>query len=295
MDDPHKKRLPKPNRHFNPDMLLKLKQLLIGTIILITLFSCNNHPKPTELNEQEIVSNIPDISYSVPHFFPHDTTLFTEGFLFYKGELFESTGSPDDLPQTESLIGVDNLATGKFSKKIVLDRKKYFGEGISFLDNKLFQLTYKSHVGFIYDAKSLKKTGQFSYGNKEGWSLTTDGEDLILSDGTSNLTFLDPINLKPVKTLSVTLNGNPQDSLNELEYINGYIYANVWMNNSIFKINPANGRVVGKLDLSLLTQDARNKNPRADVLNGIAYDSTSDKIYVTGKMWANIYEINFNH
>ncbi len=279
----------------NSDMLLRLKQFFIGTIILITLFSCNNNPKPTELDEQKILSNIPFISYSVPHFFPHDTTLFTEGFLFYKGELFESTGSPDDLPQTESQIGVDNLATGKFSKKIELDKTKYFGEGITFLDNKLFQLTYKSQVGFIYDAKSFKKIGQFKYDNKEGWSLTTDGKNLILSDGTSNLTFLDPTNLKPVKTLTVTLNGSPQDSLNELEYINGFIYANVWMNNSIFKINAGSGQVVGRLDLSLLTQDARNKNPRADVLNGIAYDSTSDKIYVTGKMWANIYQISFNH
>jgi glutaminyl-peptide cyclotransferase len=276
-------------------MHLRLKQLLFATIILITLFSCNSNPKPTELNEQKIFSKVPDISYSVPRFFPHDTTLFTEGFLFYKGELFESTGSPDDLPQTESLIGVDNLATGKFSKKIELDKTKYFGEGITFLDNKLFQLTYKSQVGFIYDVKSFKKIGQFKYDNKEGWSLTTDGKDLILSDGTSNLTFLNPINLKPVKTLSVTLNGSPQDSLNELEYIKGFIYANVWMNNSIYKINPATGQVVGRLDLSLLTQDARNKNPRADVLNGIAYDSASDKIYVTGKMWANIYQINFNH
>ena len=136
------------------------------------------------------------------------------------------------------------MATGKFSKKIELDKTKYFGEGITFLDNKLYQLTYKSQVGFIYDAKSFKKIGQFKYDNKEGWSLTTDGKDLILSDGTSNLTFLNPISLKPINTLRVTLNGNPQDSLNELEYIKGFIYSNVWMNNSIFKINPTTGQVV---------------------------------------------------
>lgn len=276
-------------------MLLKKKTHLIRTLILLTLFSCHQNPKPVQKNNQVITSTVPDISYSVPHYFPHDTTLFTEGFLFYNGNLFESTGSPEDLPQTESLIGIDDLVTGKFSKKIEIDKSRYFGEGITFFNNQLFQLTYKSQIGFIYDAKSFKKTGEFKYSNKEGWSLTTDGKYLILSDGTSDLTYLNPTDLKPVKTLSVTINGSPQDSLNELEYINGFIYANVWMNNSIFKINPENGKIVGKLDLSLLTEDARKKNPQADVLNGIAYDSTSDKIYVTGKLWPNIYQISFDH
>ena len=109
------------------------------------------------------------------------------------------------------------------------------------------------------------------------------------------MTFINPATLKPDRILNVTENGIPQDSLNELEYIKGFIYANVWMNNFIFKINPATGKVVGKLNLTLLMQDAKNKNPKADVLNGIAYDSTSDKIYITGKMWANIYQIDFAH
>ena len=276
-------------------MLLKQKQILIGTLILSTIFSCRNNSKSAETNTTQSASNIPLISFSVPNYFPHDTTLFTEGFLFHKGELYESTGSPDDLPQTNSLLGTDNLETGKFSNKIELDKTKYFGEGIVFLNNKLYQLTYKDQIGFIYDADSFKKIGQFKYANLEGWSLTTDGKNLIMSDGTSKLTFLDPTTLTPVRILNVTENGIPQDSLNELEFIKGFIYANVWMNNHIVKINPSTGNIVGKLDLSILTQDARNKNPRADVLNGIAYDSISDKIYVTGKMWSNIYQINFNH
>jgi glutaminyl-peptide cyclotransferase len=276
-------------------MLIKRKQILIGALTLSTVFSCRNNSKSIETKVQERTSNIPVISYSVPRYFPHDTTLFTEGFLFHNGELFESTGSPDDLPQTKSLIGTDNLETGKFSKKIELDKTKYFGEGIIFLKNKLFQLTYKSQIGFIYDASSFRKIGEFKYNNLEGWSLTTDDRDLIMSDGTDKLTFLDPNQLKPIRILNVTENGMPQDSLNELEYIKGFIYANVWMSNSIFKINPSTGAIVGKLDLSFLTQDARNKNPRADVLNGIAYDSISDKIYVTGKLWPNIYQINFRH
>lgn len=276
-------------------MHFKRKQILIGALTLSTLFSCKNNSKSTEAKVQEPTSNIPLISYSVPRYFPHDTTLFTEGFLFHNGELFESTGSPDDLPQTNSLIGTDNLETGVFSKKIELDKMKYFGEGITFLKNKLFELTYKNQIGFVYDANSFKKIGQFKYNNLEGWSLTTDGKDLIMSDGTNKLTFLDPNQLTPVRILNVTENGMPQDSLNELEYIKGFIYANVWMSNSIFKINPSTGAIVGKLDLSFLTQDAKNKNPRADVLNGIAYDSISDKIYVTGKLWPNIYQINFRH
>ena len=276
-------------------MLDKQKQILIGVLIFITLFSCQNNSKSAETTVPKSISNIPLISYSVPNYFPHDTTLFTEGFLFYKGELFESTGSPQGLPQTKSLIGINNLATGKFSPKIELDKTKYFGEGIAFLNNKLYQLTYKNQIGFIYDATSFRKIGEFKYNNLEGWSLTTDGKDLIMSDGTSKLTFLDPEKLTPVRTLNVTENGMPQDSLNELEFIKGFIYANVWMNNFIYKINPSTGSIVGKLDLHLLTQDARNKYPKADVLNGIAYDSISDKVYVTGKLWPTIYQINFDH
>ncbi len=275
-------------------MSFKRKQIITGTLILSTLFSCRDNSKLPSANKQESVVTIPFISYSVPKYFSHDTTLFTEGFLFHNGELFESTGSPKDLPQSKSLIGTDNLMTGNFSKKVELD-PKYFGEGITFLNNKLYQLTYKSHTGFIYDAKSFKELGQFTYENKEGWSLTTDGKNLIMSDGTSKLTYLDPDNLKPVRILNVTQNKIPQDSLNELEYIKGFIYANVWMNDLIYKINPSTGEIVGKLDLGFLTKDARNKYSGSDVLNGIAYDSISDKIYVTGKKWPNIYQIEFKH
>ena len=276
-------------------MLYKKKGLVIAALTFSIIYSCQNNPKSSESNITESIPSVAIINYAVSHYYPHDTTLFTEGFLFHNGQLFESTGSPDDLPQTKSLIGISNLTTGRFEKKIELDRTKYFGEGIAFLNNKLFQLTYKNQQGFIYDANSFKKIGQFKYSNLEGWSLTTNGKDLIMSDGTSNLTFINPDNLKPSRILKVSDNGIPQDSLNELEYIKGFIYANVWMSNFIVKINPATGRVEGKLDLSTLTLEAKNKNPRADVLNGIAYDSTTDKVYVTGKMWTNIYQINFSH
>ena len=259
------------------------------------LFSCSNNPQTSVFENAVLIAAIPNINYSVANYYPHDTNLFTEGLLFHNGELFESSGSPNELPQTKSVIGITNLATGKFNQKIELDKSKYFGEGIVFFKNKLYQLTYKNQKGFIYDAKSFKQVGQFKYSNPEGWSLTTDGTNLIMSDGTDKLTYLNPENLRAEKILKVTENGMPRDSLNELEFIKGFIYANIWYNNFVVKIDPANGKVVGEIDLSLLTYDAKNKNKKAEVLNGIAYDSTTDKIYVTGKMWPNIYQINFTH
>jgi len=272
-----------------------MKYLLLLTFIASNISGCSNNPATSEVDDVLASSATPFINYAVTKYYPHDSSFFTEGLLFHDGKLFESTGSPNDLPQTKSMIGITELATGKFDKKIELDKSKYFGEGIVFLHNKLYQLTYKNQVGFICDANTFKQTGQFKYSNVEGWSLTTDGTHLIMSDGSDKLTYLDAVALKPASVLKVTENGLPRDSLNELEFIKGFIYANIWQNNSIIKIDPANGKVVGKIDLSSLTFEARNKNPRADVLNGIAYDSITDKIYVTGKMWPNIYELNFTH
>lgn len=262
----------------------------------LTLFSgCSDNSANSRSETSESIPMTPIINHMVTNYFVHDTSLFTEGLLFHNGHLFESTGSPSELPQTKSLIGISDLATGKFSPKIEIDKNKYFGEGIVFLDNKLYQLTYKNQVGFIYNAKTFKKIGQFNYSNAEGWSLTTDGASLIMSDGTNRLTYIDPVKLVPTKTLIVIEKGFSVGRLNELEFIKGFIYANIWMTDLIVKIDTSNGNVVGKIDLSSLTDVAKRINPKADVLNGIAYDSTADKIYVTGKMWANIYQIQFPH
>jgi glutamine cyclotransferase len=193
------------------------------------------------------------------------------------------------------MVGITDIATGKFTKKIEIDKTKYFGEGIVFLNDKLYQLTYTTQTGFIYDAKTFKQTGQFKFSNKEGWALTTDGRYLIMSDGTSVLTYLDPVKLTPVKTLPVTENGTARGNLNELEFIHGFIYANIWKTNLVVKIDTATGKVVGTMEFNTIAHDASIKNPRADVMNGIAYDSAADKIYVTGKMWANIYQLEFAH
>ncbi len=275
-------------------MLHRNSLLVTFSVFILIGFGCNNHPEETETPPPAVVST-PLIPYTLIQSLPHDTNLFTEGLLMHNGKMYESTGSPDDMPATRSLVGARDLATGKFEMKAEIDRSKYFGEGIVFVKGKLFQLTYKNQLGFIYDEQTFKQLGTFSYRNLEGWGMTTDGTNMIMSDGTDTLTFLNPANQKVVKLLKVTENGLPFNRINELELIKGFIYANVWMTNNLVKIDTASGKIVGKIDLSSLEYEARNKNPNADVLNGIAYDSASDKIYVTGKLWPNIYQIQFAH
>ncbi len=255
------------------------------------LFACTGKQEKSKNTTQPI---IPTISYYLVNSFPHDTIAFTEGFLVYNGKLYESTGATRDFPQTRSLFGEVDLKTGRIEKKVELDKQKYFGEGISFLNGKVYQLTYKTKVGFIYDAGSFKKLGEFTFPGDEGWGMTTDGKSLIMSDGTHKLTYFDPNTLQPVKTLSVYENGYVKDKLNELEYINGYIYSNIWMTNTIVKINPDDGNIVGLLDLTTLASEAKNLYPGSQEMNGIAYDSVGNKIYITGKLWPKIYEIKFN-
>ncbi len=260
-------------------------------MLLAGLQSCQNDPKSTK---QVVTTNsIATIDFKLKAVFQHDSTLFTEGLVVYNGELIESTGSPDDMEKARSLIGKMDLKTGKMDIKVELDRSKYFGEGIAILNNKLYQLTYKNREGFIYDATTFKKLGGFKYNNLEGWGMTTDGKHLIMSDGTSVLTFLDPQSLLPVKTINVTKYDQSERMINELEYINGFIYANIWLTNSIVKIDPSNGKIVGRMDLGSIFTMERNKNLLGAEMNGIAFDAKADKVYITGKLWKHIYEIEF--
>lgn len=278
---------------------------IIPALVLWGLCSCTNSDTNTDTAEKTdtappAVTTTPSVPAAIIPFkvaatHPHDTTLFTEGLFVHEGKMYESTGSPDNIPFTKSLVGILNLKTGKLDKKIELDRNIYFGEGIVLLNNKLYQLTYQNQKGFIYDATTFQKTGEFSFANKEGWGFTTDGQKLIMSDGTPVLTYLNPDDQKVTGTLTVKENGNPVNNLNELEYIKGFIYANIWMTNYIVKIDPATGNVVGKLNLNDLNTDARAKYRNAQEMNGIAYDAATDKIYVTGKMWPVIYQVEFTH
>ncbi len=274
-----------------------MNRALVVLLSLGLLYSCTEQPVNT-INENPAPKEenfIPNIEYTITGSIPHDTSSFTEGLLFHDQQLFESTGSPAEYHQTKSLLGIVDVKTGKINKKVELDRNIYFGEGIVFFKNKIYQLTYKNQTGFIYDAKSYKKTGQFEYKNKEGWGLTTDGTAIIMSDGTSTLTYLDPENFRVIKTLKVTNNGSDEEYLNELEYIKGFIYANIWTKNYIVKIAPESGKIVGILDLSNIYYKAKNKYPNSLETNGIAFNPETNKIYITGKLWPAIYILDFPH
>jgi len=266
--------------------------------ILLFFFICGCGEEKRVPNFEKIrsIKETPRINYKVVAETPHDTTSFTQGLVFHNKQLFESTGSPDQLPKTRSVLGIVNLANGKIDKKAEIDRNIYFGEGITFLNGKIFQLTYLNQICFIYDEKTFKRTGEFKFANKEGWGLTNDDRSLIMSDGTNMITYIDPQTYQVIKTITVTdINNNPIVNLNELEYIKGYIYANVYGTADIVKIDPLTGKVVGRLDLKPVDTKTRMKSPLSYEMNGIAYDSLSKKMFITGKMWPSIYQLDFEH
>ena len=250
------------------------------TLILIAfLFSCGKDNRERDVDPAVI-------PYKLKMRWKHDTQAWTQGLLVHQGKLFESTG------QKQSYIGIVDIKTGKPEKKVVLD-DKYFGEGIAILNNKIYQLTWTTRVGFVYDLKTFERIKDFEYAT-EGWGLTHDNHHLIMSDGTEKLIYLDTVTLQPVKTLQVKDRNGLVTQLNELEFMDGFILANQWNTNRILKIDPATGMVVGALDLSPLAQEAKMDNPRADVLNGIAYHPTTKLLIVTGKLWPSTYVLQLN-
>jgi glutaminyl-peptide cyclotransferase len=273
---------------------LTMKQviILLTGIIFIMLIACNdsNSSNNTDTGSPDAGAP-PPIQFSVLNKFPHDTTYFTEGLEFYNGQLFESSGGNADESPYPSEFGIADMKTGKVESKVKLDKSKYFGEGITIFKDKIYQLTWTSELGFIYDANTFQKIGEFKLPTKEGWGLTHDSANLIMSSGSNNLYFMSPDSLKLLNILRVIDNNGPVPNINELEYINGFIYANQWETPYILKIDPQTGKVVGRLDLTALQNEATAVNPRADVSNGIAFDSATGKIFVTGKKWPFIYEI----
>jgi len=259
------------------------------------LIACNNNAEQRTPVQETVVNNTPPvIDFTVMARFAHDTTSFTEGFLVHNGQLFESTGYTDAYASSRSLFGTVDMSSGKITIKAEIDKTKYFGEGIVFLKDKVYQLTDKTMIGFIYDSAGYKKTGEFHY-EGEGWGLTTNGTYLVMSNGSSNIIYRDPINFKPVKTLNVTDNNGPVSNINELELIRGFIYANQWLTDYILKIDTSSGKVLGRLDLSSLKAAAKSAYQGSIETNGIAFDAVANKIYVTGKLWPFIYEIKFIH
>jgi glutamine cyclotransferase len=226
---------------------------------------------------------VPIYGYEVVHVWPHDPGAFTQGLVFHDGKLLESTGQVG----RSSLRRVE-LETGKVLQKVDVP-EPYFAEGITLLKGKIYQLTWQQQLGFIYDAWTFEKIGKFNY-QGEGWGLTNDGQSLLLSDGTNRIRFLDPDNFQVRKTIAV-LDGNmPVIEINELEYVQGEIYSNIWHDDRIVRIDPQTGRVVGWIDLKGLLARGEVHDEEA-VLNGIAYDDTNGRLFVTGKLWPKLFEI----
>ena len=225
----------------------------------------------------------PVARYQVVHVYPHDPQAFTQGLNFVDGVLYEGTG----------LNGKSSVRKVKLENGQVLQIQKigdeYFGEGIAVFRDRIFELTWRSEVGFIYDRNSLARIGTFTY-QGEGWGLTTDGTRLIMSDGSSSLRFLDPATQKETGRIQVRDGSVAVAELNELEFVKGEVFANVWQTDRIARIDPKSGRVVGWIDLQGLLSPA-DAAQGVDVLNGIAYDAAKDRLFVTGKLWPKIFEI----
>jgi glutaminyl-peptide cyclotransferase len=231
------------------------------------------------------------LKYTVVNTYPHDVNAFTEGYEFFQDTLIESTGSPQGSGYL-SYVAKTDYKTGKTIKKVGLDTK-YFGEGITVINNKIYQLTWQNGEGFIYDANTMKKLKTFQYDRKvEGWGMTNDGKNIYHSDGTEKIWTMNPETQKLENFVNVYTNDSKIKSINELEWINGKIYGNIWQKDAIAVINPQTGAVEAVLDLSALR--AKISANISDVLNGIAYNKKTNTIFVTGKNWNKTFEIKVN-
>jgi len=250
---------------------------LLGAVLV---FSCLNLQGCLIPGNSDV---IPVYTYNIVNTYPHDRDAFTQGLVFEDGVLYEGTGRFG-----HSTLRRVELETGDILQIRELS-DEFFGEGITIYENKIIQLTWQSNIGFVYNKDSFELLQEFNY-STEGWGITHDGERLIMSDGTSTLHFLDPQTFEEIGQLQVFDNDGPVTRLNELEYIQGEIYANVWQTDLIARIAPGTGQVAAWIDLrGLLTAEDRSES--VDVLNGIAYDAKTDRLFVTGKLWPKLFEI----
>jgi glutamine cyclotransferase len=268
--------------------------LLLGGILLITatVFSAETGrhssseataPTVTKSTQPTISYPAPVLGYRIVNTYPHDPRAFTQGLVFADGVLYEGTGL-----RGQSSLRKVNLKTGNILRVRQISAH-FFGEGITIYGNRVIQLTWRAKVGFVYDRQTFQLLDTFNY-LTEGWGITHDGRSLIMSDGTSTLYFLDPQTFREVGRLEVHTRDGPVSRLNELEYVQGEIYANVWKTDRIARISPQTGEVVGWINLEGLLRP-EDRNSRIDVLNGIAYDVKNDRLFVTGKLWPKLFEI----
>ena len=248
-----------------------MKKIILTIILCILLISI------------PVNAEITHYTYEIINTYPHDIEAFTQGFTFNNGYIYESTGL-----RGESSLRKVELETGEIKKMHEL-QDKYFGEGITIYNDKIYQLTWEAETGFIYN-RDFELIDKFNY-ETEGWGLTNDGNHLIMSDGSSSLYFLDPETMEKVSEITVTYNNQPIQYINELEYIHGKIFANVWYQDYIIIINPESGKISGVIHLENII-DPKKYDHELDVLNGIAHDGKNDRLFVTGKLWPLVFEIN---
>jgi glutamine cyclotransferase len=260
----------------------------ISIIVLLIFNACKTNQSASSQAEQQPTqmtapTRVLTYTYEIVKTYPHDPAAFTQGLVFHQGLLYESTG----LNGFSSLRQVE-LETGRVLKKVDVPQQ-FFAEGLTLFNGHLYQLTWQSQIGFIYTLDSFNLLNSFSY-TGEGWGLTHNSHSLIMTNGSSQIRFLNPDTFEVQRVINVEDNGRPITQLNEIEYIKGEIYANIWQTDRIARIDPNNGRVTAWINLSgLLSPEDRARG--VDVLNGIAYDETTDRLFVTGKLWPKLFEI----
>jgi glutaminyl-peptide cyclotransferase len=275
-----------------------MKKFTIYLLAIVLCWSCTGN---TDTPEETVTSGTNSglaapavLQAAVMAEYPHDTAAFTEGMQVHQGKMYEGTGE-----LKRSFIQITDIKTGKVLEKHLIKDSSIFGEGINILGNKLYQLTYQNHVAYVYDLKDLSKPIKTFPWQSEGWGMTNNGTELIISDGqpSGNLYFVNPADFRITRVVQVRDNFGVLENINELEYINGYVYANIWGTTQIIKIDPSNGHVVGKLETADLLRTFYMTYPirhMDNVLNGIAWDSTSKKMYITGKRWPKLFELQMN-
>ena len=266
-------------------MTIHKKHPRIWPVFLLFLMACKDSGSDNN-TESSKAPTVGILNYSQVASYPHDTSSYTQGLQIYQGRLFEGTGQ-----YGSSVLLEADLNSGKRKQSARLDAQ-FFGEGITILNDTIYQLTWREHKVFVYNL-ALKKIHEYEI-TGEGWGLTNNGKELIVSNGSGELFFYTPHGMKLIRSQMVTEAGSPSYNLNELEYIDGFVYANQYTTPYIFKIDPATGEIVAKADITRLWEQAKQIYSGAEVPNGIAYDSTSKKIFVTGKLWPQLYEIRFS-
>jgi len=256
----------------------------LALVLSLATPACAQQPAPAQNVEAPAAERAPPVyNYRIVATYPHDPRAYTQGLVFLDGQLYESTGQVG-----QSTIRRVNIADGRVVQSVSIPADK-FGEGIVDWGDQIISITWQGGTGYRWDRASLRRLSEWAYVG-EGWGLTRNGSDIIMSDGTPELRFLDPATLAERRRVTVTLQGQPVPNLNELEWIHGEVFANIWQTGFIYRIDPADGRVTGIIDLRPLA--AENTTGTDNVLNGIAYDQAGDRLFVTGKNWSRLYEID---